>query len=117
MVRLFERAYHLLQRIVKASKAFFKIKKIFGTKVAVSTFKDSIIPPGKSEKYISTIQEYVDNELKSVIDTYNTNPPEHNTEPKSTADVDADKLPIWCCWWQGEDNMPEIVKMCNARLR
>lgn len=22
------------------------------------------------------------------------------------------KIPVWVCWWQGEDNLPEIVKVC-----
>lgn len=26
-------------------------------------------------------------------------------------------LPIWICWWQGEDNMPEIVKKCYENIR
>ena len=24
---------------------------------------------------------------------------------------------IWICWWQGEDNMPPIVKMCTRKIR
>ena len=64
MIRLFQRTYHLGQRIAKETKAFFKVKKTFGSKVAIATFKDGIVPPGKSEKYIATIQKYVDNELK-----------------------------------------------------
>ena len=26
-------------------------------------------------------------------------------------------MPIWCCWWQGVESMPEIVKMCHTRLK
>ena len=25
--------------------------------------------------------------------------------------------PIWCCWWQGEENMPEPVKMCYNSIK
>ena len=24
---------------------------------------------------------------------------------------------IWCMWWQGEENCPDIVKLCLASLR
>lgn len=116
MFRVFQRAFHLWERIVRESKNFSKTNRTFGFKVAFATFKDGLIPPGKSEKYIQTIQEYVDNELKDVVNLYNTAPPEHNTEPKTNL-VDSDKLPIWCCWWQGEEQMPELVKMCNTRLK
>lgn len=26
------------------------------------------------------------------------------------------QCPIWICWWQGEENMPEIVKACYASV-
>ena len=116
MFRIFQRAFHLWERIVRECKNYSKTKKIYGSKVAKATFKDGLIPPGKSEVYIATIQEYVDNALKDVVDLYNSNPPEHNTQPKNTS-VDVEKMPVWCCWWQGEEQMPELVKMCNTRLK
>ena len=61
MKRLLQRAYHLLERIIRESKAFPSRYRVFGWKVAKETFFDGLIPPGKSERYISTIQEYVDN--------------------------------------------------------
>ena len=101
MSRIFQRAKHLFQRIIKECRAFSKTQKIYGFRVASATFKDGLIPPGKTEKYISTIQEYVDDELNSVVDTYNSNPPEPCTIPKPSANISPDKMPIWCCWWQG----------------
>lgn len=117
MSRIFQRAKHLFQRIIKECRAFSKTQKIYGFRVASATFKDGLIPPGKTEKYISTIQEYVDDELSSVVDKYNSNPTEHCTIPKPSADISPDKMPIWCCWWQGVESMPEIVKMCHTRLK
>lgn len=26
------------------------------------------------------------------------------------------KIPVWVCWWQGEDQMPPIVKVCYQRV-
>ena len=117
MTRILQRAKHLFQRIENECKAFPQIKRTYGFNVASATFKDGLVPPGKSEKYISTIQEYVDKELSSVIKLYNTNPPKHNYRPKPNANINDDKMPIWCCWWQGVESMPEIVKMCHTRLK
>ena len=27
------------------------------------------------------------------------------------------KVPVWVCWWQGEENAPELVKMCINSIR
>lgn len=45
MVRILQRAKHLLQRIGNECKSFPKIKKTYGLKVASATFKDGLIPP------------------------------------------------------------------------
>lgn len=111
MKRLLQRAYHLLERIVRESKAFPSRYKVFGWKVAKETFIDGLIPPGKSERYISTIQEYVDTYLEDVLEKYK------KETVKSVEKVSEDKIPVWCCWWQGVDSMPELVKMCHARLK
>lgn len=36
-----------------------------------------------------------------------------NTE-KST---DVKNLPIWVCWWQGEENLPELSRICVERIK
>lgn len=117
MPRIIQRAVHLAQRVIRETKNYPKAKKTYGKVVAKATFKDGLIPPGKTEAYISTIQAYVNNELKPVIDKYNDNPSARNLEPKPTSNISDDKMPIWCCWWQGVDTMPEIAKMCHTRLK
>lgn len=112
----FLRIYHFLVRIIKACKEYSNRKKLFGSKVAKAAFKDSLVPPGKSPQYVATIQEYVDNELKPVIIKYNSI--EENQQQNLQTDNEESKIiPIWCCWWQGEESMPELVKMCNTRLK
>lgn len=27
------------------------------------------------------------------------------------------KIPVWMCWWQGENNAPDVVKMCMSSVR
>lgn len=113
MFRIIQRAYHLLERIVRESKAYPMRKRIYGKKVANETFRDGLIPPGKSARYICTISEYVDNFLINLVQEYKEKP----TQAIVINNSEKDKLPIWCCWWQGEESMPELVKLCQTRLK
>lgn len=108
--RFFQRAYHLWERIVREAKVLPMRWRVFGAKVALETFRDGLIPPGKTERYIHTIENYVDGVLQPLIEQYQTQP---ETQPQPITE----KIPIWCCWWQGEAQMPELVKMCHARLK
>lgn len=110
LLRTVQRVYHLFERIVRESKVYPMRRKVFGKKVANETFFDGLIPPGKSERYIRTISEYVDFFLKELVEEYETINDSINTCKKQ-------KLPIWCCWWQGEASMPELVQLCHTRLK
>lgn len=108
--RIFQRGYHLMERIVRETKRLPGRWRVFGAKVALETFRDGLIPPGKAPRYIQTIENYVDGVLQPLIDQYQAQP-EVPTQPAEG------KTPIWCCWWQGEAQMPELVKLCHARLK
>lgn len=58
--RFFQRAYHLGERIVREGRVLPRRMKAFGAKVALESFWDGLIPPGKSERYIATVAAYVD---------------------------------------------------------
>lgn len=107
--RLMQRAYHLGERVVREGKALPGRWRTFGPKVAVETFRDGLVPPGKSRRYIHTIEEAVDGFLEPLTADYAQQP--------ETAAAAEGKIPVWCCWWQGEAQMPELVKMCHARLK
>lgn len=109
MKRLFQRAYHLGERIVRESKVLPMRWRVFGRKVALATFRDGLTPPGKSQKYIATIESKVDEILAPVVE-------EFKNRPDEATPVEG-KIPIWCCWWQGTQQMPEIARMCHERLK
>lgn len=117
MNRTIGRAVHFLQRIQRETKRYPKVKKLFGVKVAKATFKDGLFPPGKSEAYIKTIEEYVDNFMEPVLKKYEQIDEQAFIQKKLEQPTPFQKMPVWCCWWQGEDSMPELVKMCNHRLQ
>lgn len=111
--RFFQRAYHFIERIIKESRDFPGKLKNFGWKVAYETFIDGLVPPGKKERYITTISDYVDNYFKDLVEEYKDIEGNQSDEKK----YGFDKTPIWCCWWQGEESMPELVHMCHTRLK
>lgn len=113
-MRLLQRAYHFGQRIVRESKQFGKHYKNFGFRIAVTIFVDGLIPPGKSLHYISIIENYVDDYMKSLTKKYAD---ESLPSPANGNHEDDKTIPVWCCWWQGESGMPELVEMCNRRLK
>lgn len=113
MFRILQRSYHLFERIARESKAYPMRKKIYGKRVANESFRDGLIPPGKSERYIHTISEYVDDFLADLVQTYCEEDKQIILEDSGKSE----KFPIWCCWWQGEESMPELVKLCQARLK
>lgn len=113
MKRFFQRAYHLSQRIVRESRQTLPRIKTYGVKVALTAFWDGLIPPGKTEHYISVIQNYVNGFAQETIDSYCKQEP----QPVIVQDQRHKKIPVWCCWWQGEEQMPELVRLCRARLK
>ena len=109
--RVLQRAYHLGERIVHQASDFPMRLHTFGLRVAARTFLDGLIPPGKSAGYIQTIETAVDAFLADLLAVY------RDRSDESVLPGAGEKIPVWCCWWQGEEQMPELVRMCHARLR
>ena len=36
--------------------------------------------------------------------------------PKGDCPVSPESAPVWTMWWQGEENLPEVVRMCHASV-
>lgn len=108
---VFSRAKHFGERIVVETKEYPARLKEYGFKVAGVTFIDGLIPPEKHAFYINTIEEYVNRFMEPVIEEC------CNWNPINAETFNFAKTPVWCCWWQGSEQMPEVVKMCNDRLK
>ena len=113
MKRIIMRAYHFWQRIERGIKIFPQNRKNFGYRIAWLIFKDGLVPPEKSPEYIHTIEKYVAGYLEPLVKVYQ----KEIYIPAEEMASAFDKVPVWCCWWQGVEKMPELVKMCNERLR
>ena len=70
--RVFQRAYHLGERIVREGKVLPMRWRVFGPNVALETFRDGLIPPGKSARYIQTVEHAVDEVLVPLTTRYQT---------------------------------------------
>lgn len=106
----FSRAKHLGKRIIQETKEYPTRLKEYGFKVAGVTFVDGLIPPEKHSFYIKAIEEYVNDFMEPIVEKY------RNCKLENVSIVEKDKIPIWCCWWQGKEQMPDLVRLCNDRL-
>lgn len=111
MNRFFQRAVHLWERVRREGKVLPMRWRVFGPKIACLTFIDGMIPPGKHSWYIRAVSKYVDKFLRGLVNEYSNCIDESCIRPAD------EKTPVWCCWWQGEEQMPELVKLCHARLK
>lgn len=105
------RAKHFLDRVAQETREFPARRKEYGFKVAGATYLDGLFPPEKHPFYIRTIESYVDAFMQPIVERYSNHPVDEKLEHKEG------KVPVWCCWWQGTEHMPQLVKMCNDRLR
>lgn len=112
-MRVVQRGYHFIQRIIRGLKKIPRNISNFGLKIALISYWDSLFPPEKKPKYISAIEAYVDNYLNELIKKYK----KETYKPFDHMITEFEKIPVWCCWWQGIDHMPELVAMCNKRLQ
>ncbi len=108
---MFKKIWHLLQRACKQTVCFPKNVKNFGWKVAFQTWKVRVfLIKGKAkEKYIAAVQAFVDKEFSSLAAEYREKQVVYPVQPKANT--------VWCCWWQGEEGMPEIIKVCTESIK
>ncbi len=106
---MFKRVWHLIQRISKETASFPKNVKNFGWKVAGYIWKDRVFLGRGKQKYITVVQEFIDREFSGLGEEYRNKQVVYPDNPKVNT--------VWCCWWQGEEDMPEIVKVCVASIK
>lgn len=69
------------------------------------------------QKKTALLQRMTDLILNDILTLYKSgqyielNPDEKKWHPTS------DKIPVWVIWWQGEEAMPDLVKVCYAILQ
>lgn len=96
---------------------FYRDYKYFTCKLAVVRLENSIfryIPFSQQkrrkwmQKQHDEIEKYIYQKYFYIFDKYSNKEKTINKQNMG---------PIWTCWWQGEDNAPEIVKLCIKSIR
>jgi len=104
---------HLIQRFLSAIKKFPSNVNEFGIYTSMWIAWDGLFPPGKSKRYIRAIYRYTEHFLSSLLDFYKQIEP--NSASKKHKKLG--EIPVWVCWLQGEEKMPEVVKICYESIK
>lgn len=62
-------------------------------------------------------EKFLERKLKRLIKKYNNYEKYNDLEINNVNKKHLDKFPIWICWFQGEENAPDIVKCCINSAR
>lgn len=115
MSRLILKCKHVAERMWHERKVFFSNCKQFGVHVAIFMAYDHIFLRPKCFKYMSVIYSYLEHFLNPILRKYLN--PENSTWISPIKPLKfLEKKPIWFCWLQGKDNIPELVNLCYKSL-
>lgn len=70
-----------------------------------------------AEKRIDLIYKMVKLKMNPVIQMYRASNGGALITPFHCEDDFEGKIPVWICWWQGEDNMPELIRACVDSIK
>lgn len=91
---------------------FFRLSKNFDVKTALQYIKNRHTLG--HEKFSVYVQQYLESYFSPVIDYYKKG--NQDLYPvKKCKNLEGNI--VWVCWWQGEDNMPDVVAMCVKQLK
>lgn len=104
---------HVAKRMIEELKHLPNNLSEFGFTASMYIANDHIFLRPKSERYISAIYDWTEKFLEPILDKYKVGDSPLPVKPAKSLD----KIPIWVCWFQGEEAMPELVKICFRQLR
>lgn len=106
----------ILQRVFSYAWQIPGDTKEFGFNAAVWLWWVNVLPSQKRQRYIAFMTKWMNKCFEPVTEAFRNNTydadmhiPENHIQPK--------KMPIWVCWLQGEESMPELVKLCYRQLK
>lgn len=70
------------------------------------------------EKQIELLHKYTKLKIAPVLQLHQSGKTQRTlAAPFTCKDNFEGKIPVWVCWWQGQSNMPELVRVCYGSLR
>lgn len=88
-------------------KKFPQYTKNFGIKIALLRIYDTIWP--RTQKYMDAVYSYISDWCDTNLRGTLVNSINSTIDPKNNRYV-------WTCWWQGKENMPEVVDICISQM-
>ena len=70
-----------------------------------------------AEKKVGLLYQYVRLKLSPVVQLHQLGQGGMLIEEMTCGDDFEGKVPIWVCWWQGEEAMPELVRICIKSIK
>lgn len=104
-----EKIKHVTERMATEVPKLPLYVSAYGLMSGLMIEYDRIFLRPKSKAYRKAIYRSTEKILKPVL--------EDNSKIKITPKKKLEKIPVWVCWYQGEDKMPELVKMCFCQLQ
>lgn len=104
---------HFCQRLCTQIALLPKYIDNFGIKVALYIIVDRIFPPGRSKRYRKIIYNYLYSEFHGIVERHIN----ENRDNSESSQIEKSARIIWVCWFQGKNNMPELVSMCYRNLQ
>lgn len=71
-----------------------------------------------AEKKVDLLYKYIKLKMQPVLNLYKRNEEPHSLAyPKECRQNFEGKIPVWLNWWQGEQEMPELIRCCYESLK
>ena len=113
---MIKRTLRILKRVFSYGREFPKNVKEFGFCAAMWLWVIYVLPSLKGPNYIAFLTKYMDKFFEPVTEQFENG--SYDADLHIPDDhIKVGKSPVWVCWLQGEDNMPELVQACYKQLK
>ncbi|MBO9490488.1 capsular polysaccharide synthesis protein [Endozoicomonas sp. G2_1] len=106
----------MLNRLKGILDEFYQNQRAINIMYAIHVLKNNLVMKAKGFEGSRDIYKKTTYALVKKLNSKEIRKFKSKVNSNSTPYKDQ-KVPIWVCWWQGEENMPEVVKLCFESLK
>lgn len=94
-----------------------RVNNVFTAWFGNNLYICDILTKNRTTFYINYMRHYIKREVRNDVAEFLSAPEKYVEKFKKERRYDfKEKTPIWVCWFQGKENMPEIVRACFENL-